>query len=57
LAILSLYYKTELGPIAGVTLLLTTQLIGFSLSGMLQDLLVKPASMCESIPEKLRTLS
>ncbi|KAL7415982.1 OPT oligopeptide transporter protein-domain-containing protein [Mrakia frigida] len=45
LAILSLYYKTELGAIAGVTLLLTTQLIGFSLSGMLQDLLVKPAAM------------
>lgn len=45
LAILELYYKTSLGAIAGITLLLTTQLIGFSLSGLLQDLLVKPASM------------
>ena len=48
LAILELYYKTSLGAVAGITLLLTTQLIGFSLSGLLQDLLVKPASMCES---------
>lgn len=49
LAILELYYKTSLGAIAGLSLLLCTQLIGFSLSGLLQDLLVKPASMCESL--------
>jgi hypothetical protein len=44
LAILSLYYKTDLNAVAGITLLLTTQLIGFGMSGLLQELLVKRAS-------------
>lgn len=41
LSILSLYYQTELGAIAGITLLLTTQLIGYGFGGLLQELLVK----------------
>lgn len=45
LAVLSLYMNRELHALAGITLLLTTQLIGFGLSGLLQDLLVKPESM------------
>ncbi|CED83030.1 Sexual differentiation process protein ISP4 [Phaffia rhodozyma] len=44
LAILSLYYKTEVGAVAGTTLLLTTQLIGFGLSGLLMKILVEPPS-------------
>lgn len=44
-AILRLYYKEELGPIASITLLITTQCIGFGLAGMLQQILIAPTSM------------
>ncbi|KAF9507706.1 hypothetical protein BS47DRAFT_1351209 [Hydnum rufescens UP504] len=40
-----LYYKQNIGVLSGITLLLTTQLIGFGLSGFLQPILVRPLSM------------
>ncbi|GFZ47101.1 hypothetical protein JCM24511_04843 [Saitozyma sp. JCM 24511] len=45
LAIMDLYYKTPLGTVSSIVLLLTTQCIGFGLAGMLQNLLVNPPAM------------
>ncbi|KAF8318464.1 OPT superfamily oligopeptide transporter [Clavulina sp. PMI_390] len=45
LSIQRLYYKQDIGAVAGITLLLTTQLIGFGLAGFLQDILVRPVAM------------
>ena len=45
ISVQSLYYKNDLGFFAGLTLLLSTQLIGFGLSGLTYSLLVRPESM------------
>jgi hypothetical protein len=45
LAILDLYYKQPLSHLPSITLLLTTQCIGFGLAGMLYNLLVARPSM------------
>jgi hypothetical protein len=44
-SILRLYYHRDLSTIASLTLLITTQCLGFGLAGMLQDILVRPTSM------------
>lgn len=44
-AIMKLYYHQSLSAIASITLLITTQCIGFGLAGMLQDVLIRPISM------------
>ncbi|GAA5918161.1 hypothetical protein JCM8208_006843, partial [Rhodotorula glutinis] len=45
IAVQSLYYKTDLGMFGGLLLLLSTQLIGFGLSGLTYKLLVRPTVM------------
>lgn len=45
IAIMKLYYHQSLGAVASITLLITTQCIGFGLAGMLQDVLIRPISM------------
>lgn len=45
LSVAELFYKRDLGVVAGLLLLLTTQLIGFGLAGLMHRLLVRPASM------------
>ncbi|KAH8928939.1 OPT superfamily oligopeptide transporter [Atractiella rhizophila] len=45
IAIQSLYYHRELPFFGGLLLLLTSQLIGFGLAGLLERLLVKPTAM------------
>ncbi|GAA5981396.1 hypothetical protein JCM11641_005307 [Rhodosporidiobolus odoratus] len=44
-AVQSLYYKSDLGALGGLLLLLSTQLIGFGLSGLTYRLLVRPTVM------------
>ncbi|GAA6003702.1 hypothetical protein JCM10207_003554 [Rhodosporidiobolus poonsookiae] len=44
-AVQSLYYKSDLGAFGGLLLLLSTQLIGFGLSGLTYRLLVRPTVM------------
>ncbi|GAA5832438.1 hypothetical protein JCM11251_006454 [Rhodosporidiobolus azoricus] len=44
-AVQSLYYKSDLGAFGGMLLLLSTQLIGFGLSGITYRLLVRPTAM------------
>lgn len=41
----SLYYKQDLGTFGGLLLLLSTQLIGFGLSGLTYSILVRPTVM------------
>lgn len=45
LVIQDLYYHTDLGAFGGVLLLLTTQMIGFGLAGLVYNLLVRPTAM------------
>jgi hypothetical protein len=40
-----LYYNQHMGVVASLTLLITTQTLGFGLAGLLHDLLVKPIAM------------
>ncbi len=44
-AIMKLYYHRDLSMLAGMTLLITTQCLGFGLAGMVSDILIKPTSM------------
>jgi len=44
IAVQSLYYKTDLGMFGGLLLLLSTQLIGFGLSGLTYKLLCVSSS-------------
>lgn len=45
ISVQDLYYKTNLGAVGGLLLLLSTQLIGFGLSGLTYRLLVRPTAM------------
>ncbi|SCZ87829.1 BZ3500_MvSof-1268-A1-R1_Chr2-3g05297 [Microbotryum saponariae] len=45
ISVQDLYYKTDLGAIGGLLLLLSTQLIGFAFSGLTYRLLVRPTAM------------
>ncbi|KAM0786339.1 hypothetical protein ACM66B_001811 [Microbotryomycetes sp. NB124-2] len=45
ISVQDLYYKTDLGTFGGLLLLLSTQLIGFGLSGLTYRLLVRPTVM------------
>lgn len=45
IVIQELYYKQHMGVIASLTLLITTQTLGFGFAGILHDLLVKPIAM------------
>ncbi|MCO5589886.1 hypothetical protein L7F22_043855 [Adiantum nelumboides] len=40
-----LYFNQHMGIISGLTLLLTTQILGFGFAGLMHNLLVKPVSM------------
>lgn len=45
IAIQDLYYHQDIGPLGGVLLILSTQMLGFGLSGLLYKLLVIPSKM------------
>ena len=45
ITIQDLYYHQDIGPLGGVLLILSTQLLGFGLSGMVYSLLVRPSKM------------
>lgn len=45
IAVQDLYYHQNIGPIGGILLLLSTQMLGFGLSGLVYNLLVKPRKM------------
>lgn len=45
ITIQDLYYHQDIGPVGGVLLLLSTQLLGFGLSGIVYNLLVRPSKM------------
>lgn len=45
ITIQDLYYKQDIGPVGGILLLLSTQLLGFGLSGIVYNLLVRPSKM------------
>ncbi|KAK4051978.1 hypothetical protein OIO90_004508 [Microbotryomycetes sp. JL221] len=45
ISVQDLYYKTDLGTFGGLLLLLSTQLLGFGLSGLTYRLLVRPTVM------------
>ncbi|GAA5821476.1 hypothetical protein JCM10212_002122 [Sporobolomyces blumeae] len=55
LSVQELYYHSDLGVVGGLLLLLTTQLIGFGLSGLTYRLLVRPTAMLW--PSQLVTVS
>ena len=48
MAVQDLFYKQDIGPVGGLLLLLTTQMIGFGLSGLVYDLLVRPTESVAS---------
>ncbi|GAA5824811.1 hypothetical protein JCM5353_006907 [Sporobolomyces roseus] len=54
-AVQELYYHSDLGMLGGLLLLLSTQLIGFGLSGLTYRLLVRPTAMLW--PSQLVTVS
>ncbi|GAA5933561.1 OPT family oligopeptide transporter [Sporobolomyces koalae] len=54
-AVQELYYHSDLGTLGGLLLLLSTQLIGFGLSGLTYRLLVRPTAMLW--PSQLVTVS
>ncbi|GAA5905962.1 OPT family oligopeptide transporter [Sporobolomyces salmoneus] len=55
IAVQELYYHSDLGVFGGLLLLLSTQLIGFGLSGLTYRLLVRPTAMLW--PSQLVTVS
>lgn len=50
-----LFFHQHMSPLAGITLLITTQVLGFGFAGMVYDLLVRPPSMV--YPSALVTVS
>lgn len=44
-AVQELFYHQDLGTIGGLLLLLTTQMLGFGLAGLVYNLLVRPTAM------------
>jgi hypothetical protein len=45
IAIMDLYYHQTIGHLGGILLLLSTQMLGFGLSGLMYNLLVRPSKM------------
>lgn len=45
ITIQDLYYGQNIGPVGGILLILSTQMLGFGLSGLVYNLLVRPSKM------------